>query len=62
MNLIRCDHCKGELRETSPYLTLERSGIDILEFGEHPGPWHFDAWQCLMRFAETKDRTRADGR
>lgn len=60
--LIRCDQCKIEMHDESDcYLMMERDGLDFLSHGEHPGPWHFCSWQCVSKFAEIKDRTRADG-
>lgn len=58
-NLIRCDWCDKELHEYhDTYFTLERGGIDMLSHSDPPGPWHFDAWVCLERFARVQDQRK----
>lgn len=59
MNLIRCDHCKTELHEHRRcYLSLERSGLDILTHGDDPGPWHFCSWVCVAQFSNKRYENR----
>jgi hypothetical protein len=51
--LIRCDNCakEGPTDGVAGWYILERFGINVMSFGEGPGPWHFDSETCLHEWA-----------
>lgn len=55
MELVRCDHCKKEVRETHPvgWVTVQPA-VDVRTFGTDAGPWHLCSAACLAAWAATR--------
>lgn len=61
MRLLRCENCGAEGGEGLTVGWIEANYIDIsiLHYGEIPGPWHFNNFQCLSEWADKRSKEKA---
>lgn len=57
LDVLKCDGCHRQQAEASAvdWYEVSRAGIDVLRFGDHPGPWLFCSPSCIRRWVSTLD-------